>query len=363
MQREDSNPEYIKVTILPTLQCNLRCWYCYENHNNSSKLNDETSSRINLLIKRISSQESLKKVNIDFFGGEPLMFFDETVAPIIRYANTICRENKKRLGVSFTTNGTLLTDNVCRELADTHADVSFQITLDGDREHHNKVRHLFGNIPTYDLIISNIIRAVKHKFYVSVRFNYTHNNYNTYHSVISDFDKLTKEEKERLDFSFHKVWQETLSYEMEHTISETINQYSKLGYIVNIPNSMGNKDRCYADSPNNIVINYNGDIYKCTAREFSPDTREGYLRHDGIIEWNQRYSQRMKLIYGIPVCQQCEIFPLCNCTCSQNRIEYESGSDSCPFGYSHDKKEYIVRERVYALLSSNIMSQKFNKQV
>ena len=51
---------------------------------------------------------------------------------------------------------------------------------------------------------------------------------------------------------------------------------------------------CYADCENSIVVNYNGDLYKCTAREFSPETREGLLTPDGKVEWNERFAKRME---------------------------------------------------------------------
>jgi uncharacterized protein len=355
--RSDLNPENIKLTILPTLQCNLRCWYCYEDHNNSSKLDRETTIGIQNLIKRVVVAPHLKKLNLDFFGGEPLMFFGDKVAPIIMYANAVCAENNKRLGISFTSNGTLLTDEVCSVLADTSANVSFQITLDGDKERHNQVRHLSNNVPTYDMIIGNIKRAIKNGFYVSVRFNYTHKNYSTYASVMADFDDLIECEKPFIDFSFHKVWQEMRSSEMESTIFDTIHQYAASGYSVNMPNSFGNKDRCYADSPNNLIINHNGDVYKCTARDFTPESKEGSLQSDGTIIWNERYRHRMTLIYGTTVCQQCEIFPICNCGCSQNRIECHSNAGECPLGYSLERKENFVRDRVYALLSRFVTNQ------
>lgn len=348
-QQSDAHPKYVKITILPTLQCNLRCWYCYEDHNNTSILSQDVAVGILNLIKRIANSDIIK-INLDFFGGEPLMFFSETVEPIIAEAASVCKKQNKRLGISFTTNGTLLTDHVCNVLATTGADVSFQITLDGDRERHNKVRYLSGRTPTYDVIVSNIKRAVRTGFYVSIRFNYTHTNYNSYVRVLKDFADLSDGEKRLVDFSFHKVWQEQISPEISSSITETMNRYNNDGYTVNLPASLGCSERCYADIPNNIVINYNGDIYKCTARDFKQESREGVLQPNGTIIWNDRFSRRLKLIYGISFCHRCEIFPLCNFGCSQNRLELPDKVNHCPFGYSNIQKENIVRNRVYTLL-------------
>ncbi|HOH74428.1 MAG TPA: hypothetical protein PKW38_01450, partial [Paludibacteraceae bacterium] len=46
------------------------------------------------------------------------------------------------------------------------------------------------------------------------------------------------------------------------------------------------RESCYGDKKNQATINFNGDVYKCTARDFKPENREGVLMDDGTIEWN-----------------------------------------------------------------------------
>ena len=67
-----------RLTIIPTLDCNLKCWYCYENHI-KSKMADDVVSRIELFVDKLCSQRKIRILHIDWFGGEPLLYFDERI--------------------------------------------------------------------------------------------------------------------------------------------------------------------------------------------------------------------------------------------------------------------------------------------
>ncbi|MCX4331072.1 MAG: radical SAM protein [Muribaculaceae bacterium] len=183
--KEDENPEQIKITIIPTVQCNLRCWYCYENHSTKEVITEETIASIKRFIENTAKRTSIKKLVIDFFGGEPLLCFENCVKPIVLYAQKICKQYSKLLGIAFTTNGVLLTPDKCNFLSNINATTSFQITLDGDEKVHNAVRFLKGGKGTYDIILNNIAYAVSKRLHVSIRFNYTNKNHSSYESTVS----------------------------------------------------------------------------------------------------------------------------------------------------------------------------------
>lgn len=128
----------------------------------------------------------------------------------------------------------------------------------------------------------------------------------------------------------------------------------KEGYAYNIPIRWGSSSRCYADNPNDVVINHNGDIYKCTARDFTKERVEGKLQGNGNIQWNNRNLSRYDLMYGTSFCQRCKIFPICRGGCSQNRLESSGEPTSCFYNYTEEQKEDIVRSRVIELLKQHI---------
>ncbi|MCM1005948.1 MAG: radical SAM protein [Prevotella sp.] len=81
--------EYL-IMILPTYQCNLRCWYCVQEHENSWMSDDDVRRVKDLILKRIENPE-IKKLNITWFGGEPLMAYDK-VLDITEFARKITKE-------------------------------------------------------------------------------------------------------------------------------------------------------------------------------------------------------------------------------------------------------------------------------
>jgi uncharacterized protein len=224
-RKEDLNPSDVKLTINPTLQCNLRCWYCYENHAGTSRMTSATLSAIRNLIDKKLDNPSLHKFILDFFGGEPLLYFDSCMKPLIAHTVRVANEKAKKIGIAMTTNGTLLTSKICDILQTVPGPVSLQITLDGDRECHNQIRFFESGKGTFDIIVANIKLALSYGFHVSVRYNYTSNNYRTYQDLLTEFENISDECKRRLNFSFHKVWQDIESDEVERHILDTKSRF------------------------------------------------------------------------------------------------------------------------------------------
>ena len=89
----DNNDSFLLLHINPTLDCNFRCWYCYENHIKGSCMTPETYGNVVKLVKnRIAKQPNLKYLQLSFFGGEPLLRFDEVVKPLISEIAALCKD-------------------------------------------------------------------------------------------------------------------------------------------------------------------------------------------------------------------------------------------------------------------------------
>jgi uncharacterized protein len=330
-----------RITINPTLMCNMSCWYCYENKHDAGIMSFHTLTILQKHIAKTIKKKELKSFLLSFFGGEPLLAYDQIVWPLISFAKERCLENDVDFRVHITTNGYLLSNQKIEQLKAVHK-ISFQITLDGDREHHNAVKFLNSGKNTYNMIISNIKLLLKSHIYVYVRLNYTNNNYSSFVNILDDFFDIEILNRKYLSFSFHKVWQEKF-YEESIKISRIIQVFENKGYNVAI-NPHANKNVCYADKYNNIVVNYNGDIFSCTARNFSKETREGVLLNDGSLRLNSKYSDRKKNIYN-SVCKKCILFPICLGGCSQDRIE-QTNLKACLRKSVFELKDYLLKERI-----------------
>lgn len=159
----DENPKGYRLTINPTIDCNFKCWYCYENHQKTMMSNTVLSNVLKLITKIISAPE-LVEFELSFFGGEPLLYYKPIVLPILEHLTSLrSLYPDKRYEINFTTNGYLLTDAIMESMKAHHVS-AFQITLDGDREEHDKTRFPYKGGKSFDKIVANIIKLVEKDF-------------------------------------------------------------------------------------------------------------------------------------------------------------------------------------------------------
>lgn len=347
---ERSSGEYT-ITINPTLACNMSCWYCYESHKNMPAMSADVKQSVLLLIDKLLADNKLKKLNLSFFGGEPLLYFDKVVVDIINHAKMQCKAFDAKLSIHFTTNAYLLTDNVLKHLEGL--DVSFQITIDGGKQVHDSVRKTKGGEPTYARIVEHIHQTLSRGFSVGVRFNYTAKSIPSFIDVVKDFSHLQQEQKPLVNFTFQRVWQDNEgdASQVEPQVEHIERAFEQAGLFVNNAKSYI-VPYCYADGVNTAVVNYNGDLFKCTARDFAPKSKEGTLAADGTLRWNERLRKRMSIRHGSDTCLLCRIYPICHGGCSQMKLEAPDGISSCPKGYDDDKIQEIMEGRALYLLTS-----------
>lgn len=333
------------LMINPTLDCNLRCWYCYEKHVKGSSISSDIMNGIlGLISRKCIEQRNIEKLILSFFGGEPLLEFD-SVRKIILHSLVCCKKKNIALGVSFTSNGVLINDEMVSFFKENKLDVTFQITLDGAQEEHNKTRYTKGNVGTYDIIIRNIHCLLENQIPVILRINYTANNFSSILSILNDIKKWKEENRRYVKVDLQRIWQDGAK---ELEIGPTMKLFREGGFEVTSPlldlDYLHNP--CYADNANQLLINYNGDVYKCTARDFSKESRLGILKDDGSVVWMQDTPKnRITNILPHQICSTCSIFPLCGGGCIQKRQEQKD--NVCIYGIDEQKKQDIILNRFY----------------
>lgn len=353
----DEDNSLFLLTINPTMNCNFKCWYCYENLVKSSRLDENGLSKIKKLIDTITNNKDLKNMNISFFGGEPLLYFNKNVIPIINYYLERCSEKNINAYTSFTTNGYLANQEFINFFLDKNVRCNLQITLDGHKEEHNKVRYISQNKGSYDKIVSNIKNLIKNKFYVNVRINFTDSNIFNANKIYDDFEDVEEDIKTQfLKFDFHRVWQNKKIDQTQDIADKEMNQINSKGGKTSCheysPDTLRNS--CYADKKNSVVINYNGDIFKCTARDFSTKNREGYLTENGELFWeNDSLNKRMNSKFKNRPCLECKILPLCNGGCSQTALEsLAANREYCVYSWDETEKEKVIRNKISEILEN-----------
>lgn len=354
-KKEELSPT-LSIFINPTMDCNLRCWYCYEKHVPKSMMQQSVVDSILKLATHEIAARNIQLLSLSFFGGEPLLGVDTVIIPLLKAINDLGKKNGVIVQVSLVTNGVLLTEkNVARlQSLSTGNQLTCQVTLDGNEFFHNKTKCFSNGVGTYAQILQNVKRTLKLGVHITLRFNTTAENLPSYADVLDDLGDIPTEERSRLHIDFQHVWQDngedTMKYlDRQEKLRE---RFVDKGFTVNELKHIDNS-RCYADRKNHYTINYNGDVFKCTAREFSSNNREGVLTTEGEVIWNTKNEKREELKYGNESCHRCNIFPICHGGCSQFKMESMAISD-CIRGYSQKDKEKIANDRVDYIISNKI---------
>lgn len=349
----DANAKTYTITINPTMDCNMSCWYCYEKRDIQSRMDGAVAGSVLALLENICvSVNGYETIRLSFFGGEPMLYFDEIVFPLIEKALEICKANGKRLSAHFTTNGFLVTRGRLEKLWKMSIPLSFQITLDGNSTVHDKSKVVTGGGGTYHRTVSNVKACLEMGALVAVRLNFTEASLPYFIDVLTDFSDVDARQKERMSFNFQRIWQDgsTVSDDdLRMRVRKMEKAFCEQGFRV-APYSSNAFGRCYADMENSMVVNYDGNVFKCTAREFTPQNREGVICADGKVVWDNKHFDRRQVSYGGDNCRKCRVFPLCHGGCSQCKLESGQGGNACLKGLSASEKLQMVRSRIQDIL-------------
>lgn len=316
------SPRLQELILLPTEKCNLRCTYCYEDFK-IGRMSEATQRGIELYLEQRVRQ--LDMLRFSWFGGEPLVAKD-IVLRLSRYASALCEQ----YGVAF--QGGLTTNAYHLDVA-TFADLLacgqnfFQITLDGWRETHDKVRRFANGRGSFDRIWSNLIalKAVDTEFEVLLRIHVRRDNIDDLPILIEQVaEQFGGDPRFRLDFEHLR----DLGGEGGKTVIDGVS-YSELGPIEQALRELYYKathsahaleddvlaDRresdtifaeakasgesagsqrladiavggpyiCYASKPNSLLIRADGRIGKCTVALNDRRNDVGRLNPDGTL--------------------------------------------------------------------------------
>lgn len=350
------NNNTFKLTVLPTLECNFHCWYCYEKHIQGNICSSGNIDRVKKYVDYIINHNPIFNFHLDWFGGEPLLYYYDAVKPISEYIKSACQRNGLSFVNSMTTNCFPADKDMIEDFARIGLD-RFQITLDGSREKHNMVRFEKRGDDSYARILENIntICRTVPDCMVNIRINYTNDNIKGISGIVNDIEP---DNRSRVYFSLQRVWQTNSSEndkEIEETVNFEIEAIRAQGIEVQYDSIVcGCGIRCYADSMQESVVNFDGDLYKCTARDFAKHQGiVGRLDEDGIPQWNDNYYKYcMKPIFDNSKCRECIYVPVCLGTCSQKYAE--NGVEAIMAECRPEEYEQTIQEDLYRTLYNHI---------
>jgi uncharacterized protein len=345
--------EVLNVHVNPTLDCNLNCWYCYEGHVEHSQMQAETQERVLSYIRKQIRTGEYKGVHISYFGGEPFLKYFDVICPLNLRLEELCNLYKVNLSYSATTNGYLLAD-FCDELevltSGSTRWKSLQITLDGNENHHNELRKLKSNgAVSYHRILIQMLRVLKtDKVDVHLRINYSNANIQELFEVLED---IPTHLRTRLTISLHRIWQ-TQDEEEQVGVAEIYVRLKNQGFNLDAHRLLlGKREVCYADRDTQLLINYDGNVFKCTARDFVPENRLGYLDKNGnLVFEGERWVQRKKQnVWNNPRCANCNLVPICLGACSQ--LQFENKNVPCILNDKNAEVEVFMDQVLSKLMT------------
>lgn len=342
IMRDRFSKEKLFLTIAPTLNCNFRCDYCYEEHLKITMSKPVEDALIRWVRKMAPAS---KELLVTWYGGEPLM---PNAFPVVERLSRAFMELAKERGMKYfahlVTNGYYL-DKAKMESLTSLGVGKVQVTLDGPPEIHDKRRFVVGGKGSFHRIIENMKECVDMAEF-QTRINVDRRNAM---STLEVTDILAKEgllKKVRPYLAQVVADGETCgnidemcfsSEDFAETEMEIYQASAKRGYPLSRYPSRTTGAFCMAEKLNGFVIAPNGSIFKCwhevtLAPEQSVgsllDEQQPFQKHneDKWLGWDALEKQG---------CQSCEILPICHGGCplqAKKHPERDRGAcDHCKF--------------------------------
>ena len=319
--------------------CNLKCRYCFaeegEYHGKRSLMSAEVGKKaIDFIIANSGKRRNLE---VDFFGGEPLMNFD-VVKEIVEYGREQEKLHDKNFRFTITTNGILLDDEKQKYINENMHNVV--LSLDGRKEVNDYMRPRAGGQGSYDIIVPKFQKLAESRNQTDyyLRGTFTHNNLDFSKDVFHIADDLGFKQ-----VSVEPVVAEaTESYAITEEDLDTIfEEYEKLAEQLYIRHKTGEKDfnffhfmvdltggPCIAkrlsgcgSGTEYLAVTPEGDLYPCHQFVGQEEYKIGSV-YTGIENTAIREEFANCNVYTKPDCKKCWAKFYCSGGCMANACHY-----------------------------------------
>lgn len=339
------------LTINPTLDCNLKCWYCsteYKNAEHQGAMSCETIEAVKKHIRYIVESKKATHLHLDWFGGEPLMYFDTIIKPIAKEAIRLCESNNVHFSHHITTNSVCMTEKMICDFADLRL-TSFQIPLDGNKKHHDTIKFNEDKSGTFDIVINNLnmLPEIIPNVNITLRVNY---DKKTLYGIEDILTLISEKAKKHIIVDFQRVWQVSCDrhdYAQLEKVKKTfIEKGLNSGFWAYRPGSF---NRCYSDRFHQYAINYDGNVFKCTAQDYGKDKIIGKILPNGMISWNMKLLSELfaHSTFDNKRCLKCKSLPICMGPCITKNYEARKKGEEIPCVFQNAEfalESYVIEQ-------------------
>ena len=317
--------------------CNLRCGYCFASqgdfgHGRKLMTFETGKKAIDFLLENSGTRHNLE---LDFFGGEPLMNF-EVVKQIVEYARSKEKEYNKNFRFTITTNGLLLNDSNIEYINKEMSNVV--LSLDGRKEINDKLRFRADKTGCYDSIVPKYQKLVETRGDKDYYVRGTFTKYNL------DFTEDVKHFHD-LGFVHTSIEPVVLDENIEYSLTEDdlpriFEEYERLAeYIIDLkkrgepfnffhfmidldqgPCAIKRLRGCSCGNEY-VCITPDEDIYPCHQFVGDENFKMGNLS-DGKIDMNMKTVFSKANIYSKESCKNCWARFYCSGGCNANNYQF-----------------------------------------
>ena len=343
----DDYEKYAKFTVASPIKamclhishdCNLRCKYCFAatgDFGTGRKLMplEIGKKAIDFLLENSGNRKNLE---LDFFGGEPLMNFD-TVKEVVKYARGREAEFGKRFRFTITTNGMLLTDDkidfINREMSNV------VLSIDGRKEVNDRMRPTAGQKGSYDVILPKYKKLVEGRsrdkdWYVRGTFtkynlDFAEDVFSLYHEGFDQISvepvvcepeypyAITEEDLPAIGAEYERLAQRLLENDRS---GKHFNFFHFMIDLDQGPCAIKRLRGCGCGNEY-VAITPDGDIYPCHQFVGIEEYKMGSLV-DGSFNMDMKQQFAQTHIYNKPSCRDCWAKFYCSGGCNANNYMY-----------------------------------------
>ncbi len=349
--------------------CNLACKYCFagkgEYNGEKAMMSLEVGKKaIDFLIENSGNRRNLE---VDFFGGEPLMNW-EVVKEIVRYGRSKEKEFNKNFRFTLTTNGVLLNDEVM-EFANKEMS-NVVLSLDGRKEVNDRMRPFRNGKGSYDVIVPKFQKMAESRNQTNyyVRGTFTHDNLDFSEDVIHyadlGFKQMSMEPVVGEDDERYAIKEEDLPKIMEEydkLAREYIKRY-KEGRGFNFFHFMIDLQQgpCVAkrlsgcgSGTEYLSVTPWGDLYPCHQFVGQDEFLLGNV-FDGIKRQDICDEFKMCNVYAKDKCSECFARYYCSGGCAANSYKFHGSiTDAYDIGCEMQRKRIECAIMIKAALADN----------
>ncbi|MBF0363254.1 MAG: radical SAM protein [Oligoflexia bacterium] len=322
--RDGADKEF-DICLVMNNRCNLQCVYCYQDHSKNTEITNEILGKIATTIK--DEIVDAKKILIHFFGGEPTL----SMSKIKYFVELIKQHEISNVEYAITTNGYAITKDKIEQLISDKIN-TYQITIDGNPDIHNKQRITKDGRGSYSIILSNIKLLLDAGAEVAVRINITKNNYNNLDTLLTELKELKNNKgngkisialNEAVDYSDIQD-DNTFFRDRKEFAEHLLEVYKKLdeyGFPIPFPSR---DSFCTMMSKNGFVINPDGTFGQCSV---SHGEALGHI-NNGFKSVQDNNARLGTCATEREECKNCDALPFCYGGCKLLR---DMNKDSCSF--------------------------------